>query len=1230
MLACSCSNPFSSQSASILKENAKPQNTFCSDVRFDQSEFTAKQLRAVIHCLNQNHDLEEIELWTHDISDDELSPWILELNSILKNEPEFLYGLKQVYLNQRDQGAIQNFIHQFFSRVQVNHHSDELVSLMKNHSPWIQETISTHQYKINFQKLSLLSDVKAFNRGAHELWDTGRLIDVMNAIHRYHRSTGALSFQELYQFFGDTPPGAISDPKSVEKISGMINWLLAGDKLDIFSKAAETLIQKPISCFQNGKIVTNPLNVLVSELTTIQAEEAPDFLRKRIPAVLLLAEPYCTIPSEVLSAATLLQQSADLDALPAFFSFTQPLLKNQKFMPLLAATSFRQLGKDLAAVNDTHFFQDLTTLINWFQKNPVSESNTSTFLDSLFDEFSTDEMQLILELVPQDSHFFLTLQEMDQTLPSLQKTPPFPRSTRWLELFTKKSFAPALLLLNKMNDEKKIIPIADRMIELFQKMLDRGRSQYHATPIHTPEHSNATSSQTWQLVFLLPPSTRSSTAIDCGNVDINWNFTQISTPFSSDAYLHQLNELGACYGGNQSFLAVSDLARYLVGIDPSGATLKKLTSIESDFLNFIFALGSSPSLDLFSQILTLNDHDRSEAHQLITSSSNVLRQSKSLLKSSRASRKLFGTYLSKYETFAAILKQRNYPQPLSFPQGSHKNELLLSIALKGLPDLFSEYCPDSNPNSSSCQIESEQVNLYQQSPEKLAKKILEEYLTSPETWAHPLEFKGWDPSSGLTPKKVSELEYHLNPLIKQTQDHTGPMNGIFNFLIRNSKSDTNILTFLNEKSSKFFLIPYIFENPTYPENQDEEFHHQIRLRIVSDLDRLELLAINTDFKPFGILKNFGLTSLREIATSWGDVPSSQRPLLGSDETLQMARNSILKQFSKYNLSLLQRYGHRGTLGDIRARMFNLKSMLTVLDDPKELVFLRDLFYSLYEQNSKSQMGVYGNGVKESPECLSPQHNGDDHCQRDLLGMIPHIARMGLLHQAGLSLWNAHTDAVQTIISILSEANHQGNSTEISQFISTPAGEQTLRDVLSLAQSLNPAEQLQVSLILKNASKISNQEWISFALRVLKNEPKLFSIFSPTIHSALLNTTTGAISPEMNTLLSSFSNDLKDHVYSDEISRLLANLGDSQNSIQNILRTQFSVDFSVEWLELLAKPENQKEREQLSTFITGNGFDNFCDVFSDAVFTEKTYIFLDKLHQNSGASELLEECRRFLH
>ena len=79
--------------------------------------------------------------------------------------------------------------------------------------------------------------------------------------------------------------------------------------------------------------------------------------------------------------------------------------------------------------------------------------------------------------------------------------------------------------------------------------------------------------------------------------------------------------------------------------------------------------------------------------------------------------------------------------------------------------------------------------------------------------------------------------------------------------------------FLRERSNDYKLITYYYPGDPTP-----------RVRLVSSLDRLELVLINVDFMaPWPISQNFGLKFLQEMALAWGDEPYDMWP----DEVKQL-------------------------------------------------------------------------------------------------------------------------------------------------------------------------------------------------------------------------------------------------------------------------------------------------------------------------------------------------------
>jgi len=565
----------------------------------------------------------------------------------------------------------------------------------------------------------------------------------------------------------------------------------------------------------------------------------------------------------------------------------------------------------------------------------------------------------------------------------------------------------------------------------------------------------------------------------------------------------------------------------------------------------------------------------------------------------------------------AFLQQSNFDdQEPDFKLNNEKQKLLQQTLIK-IPEIFNKYCASLDTASSDCGIESDQVNLYRQSPALLARDIVSEYFSSTQSWIHPLEFKHWN-TSNSNPSNVSFLNFHLNPLLKQFENNPGAVKLVFDFEKKNLKNSLRTFSFLKEKANIFYVIPYIYQQSHFPDVSNE-YHPMIRIRIVSDLDKLELLAINGDFKPFGLIRNFGMNFIKQIGVAWGDVPKSERPKMGTSETLAMARHSIIQQFSNFDFGVF----HKFESNDLRARMFNLKFMLTILDDSDELILLRDLFYSIYEHNSLEQIGNYTNGVSNPPT---------DYSNVDLLEIIPKIARLGLLHQAGLSIFNGNELNVKSILSILDESTILNKDDQFSNFISSVSGQKFIRELITFSMNLETVENKNITILLEQFSLIKNQEWLSFALELLSKDPNLFHSFIPSIHEALQKNKLKKLTPEMIALLSDVSNDLNylNSKLLSESSQLLSLISNDQESVRSLINVKLSSDFTSPWIKLLSDNAHQKERTQISNFIMNKDFDIFCDVYSDALLTEKAYNFLYESNQNSGVLQLIDECRRFLH
>jgi hypothetical protein len=82
------------------------------------------------------------------------------------------------------------------------------------------------------------------------------------------------------------------------------------------------------------------------------------------------------------------------------------------------------------------------------------------------------------------------------------------------------------------------------------------------------------------------------------------------------------------------------------------------------------------------------------------------------------------------------------------------------------------------------------------------------------------------------------------------------------------------------------------------------------------------------------------------------------------------------------------------------------------------------FTPIYAQNSEDQIGAFTNGVKDDFSAFYPV---------DLLQMIPKMARLGLLHQAGVSIAKGNDVATTAIVKILHQTANENKSTLLQSF-----------------------------------------------------------------------------------------------------------------------------------------------------------------------------------------------------
>jgi hypothetical protein len=434
-----------------------------------------------------------------------------------------------------------------------------------------------------------------------------------------------------------------------------------------------------------------------------------------------------------------------------------------------------------------------------------------------------------------------------------------------------------------------------------------------------------------------------------------------------------------------------------------------------------------------------------------------------------------------YELGAELLKPRNI-QPIQIPkrdlndfinermvgtdfipdpEGPDSKKLKSNLPfLVGLAKMFEAQCPTLRATDKDCYVHPDQVALYKSpdGPNKLARKIITDYWNSSSSWM-PVERK-FNTAMNQTSPNIGMVHYHVNPILHMIQNKPDVLESATKALT--VPSPTKFADFIQSRGNRLIVIPTYDFDADYPTNgsPDQLFWSKMRFRLVTDLDRLELVAINAGFIPVpGGLKlagmhlpdwmipkdieklkaNAGLELIRDVGLAWGDVPQGQWPanlkaLAGASAvcTDSMIRNGQrcirnLKQANQYVKDTLAGMDKqtKGVMGwfagaalkkqirieDARARIFNLKSLLQFLDDEVPvsaggkggMEILRNVFYTIYASSPANLRDDFSSGMSLPVQCLAkPRANPTAACQFDSMDMLIRITRLGLFHQLGLN------------------------------------------------------------------------------------------------------------------------------------------------------------------------------------------------------------------------------------
>jgi hypothetical protein len=1306
-----CSNPFAghSDNSNVVRNAFHTRTENCNRINFNEDHLSDSQLRAVVSCLNSNHEIEAVDRLLQSFSTEELAPLVDFINSTSDLNPSLFYAAKEMYLRLRNDGRLAEIEKLAEKILRQPKSNTALASALKAWAPVARNLIEIQNLSVSGEALDTLASSKSFQRFVSENHKPELVRKFARSTKAYLAEPSAVSIEGLYKILSennvDEPFKEIaSDSKKLEKLSSFFGWVFSNHRFQVFSETLSSIQNKKMTCFAGKVEIANPLKTELKKLARMTPNESKQYFTHDLKNLALVSRGYCEIPYSFNSLSVFLQQASKQPGYDEIFQLLQPLMQDDRFISFLASDAARNWMNDNAYLADNHFFQDLLTLVAQTQHLSLSNNGSAIaqLLDSSVQVLNAQNLEdLILYLAPLTTssekfgyHGAHLMYSVVAEFPTLKTVPTssavrskFSQFTQTLLL--KPQFAETLTLAGRLIRDKKLNPIIDQSILVFEKFLNRGVVQL-AFGRMIAVKANASSLVNWLLDKLTSPEPIVNTA--CDALTLDWNFAQFNQN-SSQAYFNQIDAISACVNSNQTFRSAKDLVIYLSSIRQYSQLLQTQKSV----IDEAFSLDPALIFKTIDSFIKIDVEQSKNIKKTLLAASSLVKSTRSILKKPEL-RTFVSNQLSTpllYQTVGEYLKSESFTTPekpsLNIAtlrqinvqvdrERFFENEPFASAVKK----LFDRYCPGLNPESSACDIDDDQVAIYRKAPDQLIAAIKSEFMNSAQTWSHPSQFKGWRHTREV-PSQVSDVEYHLNPMLHLVRNGPNSLNSVFSALNRIQAHHYDLYRFLKDRALRLTLIPYIYQAPDYPANKSREFHERIRIRIVSDLDRLELLATNADFKAFGLVQNMGMGFIREIGLSWADLPQNEWPktLQSMKEpqnvrTLKEASAFIHAEMVRFDRGIIQKFGDCDPRGknaarrwiqrricsnemfDLSSRLFNLRFLVTLLDrellekdnSSGGLALLRDLFYSIYEQNNISQFDQFGNGVDTLPECrVSPSTNpeANPNCSQDLLTLIPKITRLGLLHQVGMSILRNEQTVSKDLIQVANRVATQKSITEnISQFLSTFDGVRVIESVVDFGFKSGSKIGPSIEAILPLANLVPNQNWITASVNLLKQYPELLTDQQEVVTAVLSGdgstfrhlTQFITIHPEAKaftwlnevslnltpTLVSEVATSLRDiRMQAPEVASTIV-------SFQQIPKSETTelAHSASEWADALASPKGFAARQTLSTWVKGQGYEDFCDLFSDATTVEKTYNFLEEVHQNPDSRAFFDSCKAFMH
>jgi hypothetical protein len=1266
-----CSNPFSGDHGRAA--NYHTPNVNCQQLRLDKSEFDVREFRGLVHCLNSDGQIQELEAFLSTLPDAELSAASDLVNVLLNQDLKTLYTIRETYEQLKAKKLLQPALEEVASL--------ETIAPVAPAAAVIADVafdrelgLSVNAFRHTLESAAAKRAITQFRKG--DDWErTLRQLDT------YLAGNPEFNLRALYRILLQSGITLPQEPKSVTQVAAFLETIFAQKNMGGFTEVLGKALQQPLQCFDKSLVVFDPIDVATHRILTGSPADTKTLLETQARALLLTARGYCTIP---YSAEPLFRFTDPLLGHPGFdtsYRFLLPLLRSKDFVRFIIHPASRDWVASSAYLANQNLFQDLFALTAINPALPLTRQpeRAAAYLDRLFAGLSADEVvrlgRVVAPLLRDLSRS--PLLDIEAALPEFDLQIDDSLRTRLKQLSIAAMRSPQLEtllpMMKRLVRENRLIPIWDEVFRLFDRRVLEGRNPLRfAKAPKLPARA-----ETWKPV-LLEKIRYQSAPSRCAGVDTDLAFIDRNLR-GSRTWL----ALDQCFGGSSGSRATLAAGKELSDFAAARGKLSAVTGMEADLINTAFKVDRESTLNLLTQFVDIRGSDSDAVRKSLQAVSSAVRLVQPNIAQSPELRRILGEGAEDPRLYRAMIElHQNAGRPIGnrvmtlTPLSTVDTWVEPRVSqpttvVQGIQRLMQEYCPSLDLQDKNCDVEDDQVQLFRSNPTALANQVIDESIGRSSSWLHPALAKTWSHTGA---DEVRDFEYQFYPLLHEFRASEGLGEAIFGFFGRYRNKVRDLQEFIQVHGRHYSLIPYIHHDPSYPKNGKREYFSRIRLKLVSDLDRLELVAINTDFRPFNIITHMGMKFIRQIALSWGDEPAGGRPPGTTAQTLASTTediNQLVAQLDRESLSKLgecdprgkSRVGRwlqqtvcKGEIADLSVRVFNLRflTQLFVQMQVREaggndgMRILRDLFYALYSTNPPRQADRFGKGADIPEACRRVPRSGPtpEECRLDQLTLVPRMTRLGLLHQAGLTAAFTPGSSLNETLQMLSEVSSLTPvKNQLTAWLAQPRSTQTLLSIKNWVAALpETASSDPLHIALKAGSQLRPYDWVSSVISAFEAEPLLIEKLSEPLHLWVNSSTVPATEPsawDRSPLFRAWTSARlvqMNPAASRELTALFLTIARQPERLTSLIRQSRAVpDFNqpaierelYRWLGKFASPDAAAERAALKRSIQGPKLDEFCDVFSDSPLVDKTYNFLERIHQNPDSDRFFATCRAFL-